>query len=223
MPQWHPSPSNTAAAFFVAAVFCCSIGAAQAPGGASKPAPSPLPEWGTELTRAERAMITQRFGKHPSYHVSVSRSSRFPEVLRVEEYIDDAGFMPLATLVDGAWVQVDAGGNPWGPMEAMRRVLEARGWPTLDDGRRKALALSWVEDSLPPGWGSQTAAEAGGHVPELSIEQGDVIVRVWLIRRSTSIAGPRVSSDSVATIYRFKPDGSMTVADPTHRTAPPIR
>ncbi|MGC1523792.1 MAG: hypothetical protein WA803_19780 [Steroidobacteraceae bacterium] len=189
-------------------------------GDSSKPAPSPEPEWGAELTRTEQTVIIQHFGKHPSYHVGVSRSRRFPEVLRVEQYIDDAGYRPLGTIVDGAWIE---SGDLWSPVEAARRVLMARGWTGLDDGRRKALALQWVEDSLPPGWSSQTSAEEGGHAPELSVEGGDVIVRVWLIRRGTSVAGPRVSRDSSASVFRFKPDGSMTEADSTQRTPPPVR
>jgi hypothetical protein len=189
----------------------------------SKPAPSSEPEWGTELTRAEHDVITKHFGKHPPYHVGVSRSRGFPEVLRVQQYIDDAGYRPLGIIVDGVWIESGIYGILWSAGEATRHVLMARGWTGLDDARRKALALQWVEDSLPPGWSCQTSAEGGGHAPELSVEDGDVIVRVWLIRRVTSIAGPRVSRDSSASVFRFKLDGSMTEADSTHRTPPPIR
>ncbi len=172
-------------------------------GDSLKPAPSPEPEWGAKLTRAEQAVITQHFGKHPPYHVGASRSRGFPEVLRVEQYVDDAGYMPLGIIVDGAWIESGVYGILWSPVEATRRVLMARGWTGLDDGRRKALALQWVEDSLPPGWSSQTSAEEGGHAPELSVEDGDVIIRVWLTRRGTSVAGPRVSRDSSASVFRF--------------------
>jgi hypothetical protein len=192
-------------------------------GDSLKPIPSPEPEWGAKLTHAEQALLTQHFGKHPPYHVGVSRSRGFPEVLRVEQYIDDAGYRSLGIIVDGAWIETDIYGILWSPVEATRHVLMARGWTGLDDGRRKALALQWVEDSLPPGWSSQTSAEEGGHAPELSVEDGDVVVRVWLIRRGTSVAGPRVSRDSNASVFRFKPDGSMTEADSTHRTPPPVR
>lgn len=188
-----------------------------------KPAPSPESEWGAKLTRAEQTVITQHFGKRPPYHVGVSRSRGFPEVLRVEQYIDDAGYRPLGIIVDGAWIESGIYDILWIPVAATRRVLIARGWTGLDDGRRKALAFDWVEDSLPPGWSSQTSAVDGGHAPELSVEDGDVIVRVWLIRRGTSVAGPRVSRDSSASVFRFKPDGSMTEADSTHRTPPPVR
>lgn len=192
-------------------------------GDSLKPAPSPQPEWGSKLTRAEQAVITQHFGKHPPYHVSVSRSRGFPEVLRVEQYIDDAGYRPLGIVVDGAWFEPGVYGVLWSPVEATRRVLIARGWTGLDHGRRKALALQWVEDSLPQGWSSQTSAEEGGHAPELAVQDGDVIVRVWLIRRGTSVAGPRISRDSSPSVFRFKPDGSVTEADSTHRTPPPVR
>lgn len=95
-------------------------------GGALKPAPSPPPKWGTKLTSAELAVITQHFGKHPSYHVGVSRSGGFPEVLRVERYVDDAGYMPLGIIVDGTWVESGVYGVLWSPAEATRRVLTAR-------------------------------------------------------------------------------------------------
>jgi hypothetical protein len=192
-------------------------------GDSLKPAPSPQPEWGSKLTRAEQAVITQHFGKHPPYHVGVSRSRGFPEVLRVEQYIDDAGYRPLGIVVDGAWIEPGVYGILWSPVEATRRVLIARGWTGLDHGRRKALALQWVEDSLPSGWSSQTSAEEGGHAPELSVEDGDVIVRVWLIRRGTSVAGPRISRDISPSVFRFQPDGSVTEADSTQRTPPLVR
>jgi hypothetical protein len=192
-------------------------------GDSLKLASSPEPEWGAKLTRSEQAVIIQHFGKHPPYHVGVSRSRGFPEVLRVEQYIDDAGYRPLGTIVDGAWIESGVYSILWSPVEATRRVLMARGWTGLDDDRRKALALQWVEDSLPPGWSSQTSAEEGGHAPELAVEDGDVVIRVWLIRRGTSVAGPRVGRDSSASVFRFKPDGTMTEADSTHRTPPTVR
>jgi hypothetical protein len=192
-------------------------------GGSSNRAPKSEPEWGTELTRAEKAVITAHFGKHPPYHVDISRSRGFPEVLRAEQYVDDAGYMPVATIVDGTWIESGIHSVLWSPEEATRRVLMARGWAGLDDGRRKALALQWIEDSLPPGWSIQKITDEGGHSPEVSVEEGDVIVRVWLTRRGTTIAGPRFSRDTSASIFRFKPDGSMLEDDPTHGTPLSVR
>lgn len=125
----------------------------------------------------------------------------------MSEYIADAGEVPIAMIVDGSWVD-------WSPAEAARHILQAQGWSTLDEDGRKALALRWIKDSLPPGRSIQTDVH-GGHLPEISLENGDVIVRAWLIRSSTSIGGLRVARDQVATLFRFKTDGSMIETDPT--------
>jgi hypothetical protein len=180
-------------------------------------APSPEPEWGADLTPAERAVLAEHFGTHPDSSMRVSRSKAFPEVLRVQRYVPDVGRMPSGIVVNGAWIESNDYSVPGTPAEATRRVLIAHGWTRLDEGRRKALALQWVEDSLPPGWSSQTSAEEDGHAPELSFEQGDVIVRLWLVRRSESMAGPRVSRDSAASVFRFKADGSTTSSWPGMR------
>ena len=192
------------------------------------------PDGGLKLTQAERAIITQHFGEHWLDHINVNRSingthsidvtrsTEFPEVLQVTNGINDAGWQPRAMIVDGAWLDwnpapavmmMDGRWIDWSPAEATRRVLQARGWSTLDDDGRKKLALRWIIDSFPPNLSSQTAAD-GGHPPEVSIEDGHVIVRVWLIRRSTSIGGRSVSRYPYATMFRFKPDGSMIEARP---------
>lgn len=172
------------------------------------------------LTPVERTLIKRHFGRRLPYHVSVSRSAEFPEVLRLTEYIDDVGAFPFAMIVDGAWIEsgVDAQFAATIPLEATRRVLQARGWPTLGEAERKALALRWIEDALPPSFRSQTVAQ-GGHAPQVSIEDGDVIVRVWLVRTMTSIAGPRVTRNNFATVFRIKPDGS--IGDSDSKDAPP--
>jgi hypothetical protein len=184
------------------------------------PPPAPEPEWREKLTPAEEAVITEHFGIHPPFHVRAFRSRVFPEVLRVEKYMDYAGYMPIGTLVNGVWIEPGVYGILWDPGEATRRVLMAHGWTGLDDDRRKLLARQWVEDSIPMGWSTQTGAEPGGHALELSVEGADVIVRVWLIRRGGGIAGPRVTQDRDPNILRFKPDGSVTEIETTNETPP---
>jgi hypothetical protein len=89
MKHRHPL---TILAFVVATIFSGTSAAAQPwetftlvrldaiSGDSLKPAPSAEPEWGVKLTPAEQAVITQHFGRHPPYHVGVSRSRGFPEV-----------------------------------------------------------------------------------------------------------------------------------------------
>jgi hypothetical protein len=183
-----------------------------APSPAPSPAPTAAPDKGIKLTSTERATITQHLGKRLPYHVGVSRIDGFPEVLRVSQYIDDAGLMTLAMIVDGAWIEWGGNGLSWIPDEVTHHVLQARGWPTLDQSKRKSLALRWIISALPPDFSSQTTAD-GGHAPEVSVENTDVIVRIWLIHSGTSIAGPRITRYRAPTVFRFKPDGSMSQID----------
>jgi hypothetical protein len=143
----------------------------------------------------------------------VSRIDGFPEVLRVSHYIDDAGEMTLAMIADGEWVDWGGNSRSWIPEEVTHRVLQSRGWPTLDQDKRKSLALGWITSSLPPDYKSQTGAD-GGHAPAISLENADVIVQVWLTHFGTSFSGPRVTRDRNPTVFRFKPDGSMSRTDP---------
>jgi len=76
----------------------------------------------------------------------------------------------------------------WIPKQATQRLLQERGWSTLDKVGRKALALRWVLDSLPPGSSPQSADE-GGHPPEVAVESGTIPVRIWLITRYTTVGG----------------------------------
>lgn len=179
------------------------------PGPTPTPAPTPAPDPDGKLTPAERATITQHLGKRMPYHTGVQRIDGFPEVLRVTQYIDDLGTMTLAMIVDGVWLDWGLQGLSWIPDEATRHVLQARGWPTLDQDKRKSLALRWIMSALPPDFEGQTTKD-GGHAPEVSVENADVIVRIWLIHHGTSIAGPRVTRDRAPTVFRFKPDGSMS-------------
>ena len=161
-----------------------------------------------KLSPSERALIEEHVGKRLGYHQSIERSTEFPEVLRIVRYIDDVGPRTEAMIADGVWVDWGGHWGFWIPEEATRHVLQARGWSTLDDGKRKVLALRWVMDALPPGFSAQSAAD-GGHAPDIRVEGGDVVVRIWLIARFTSIAGPRVTRDQAPHIFRFKPDASM--------------
>jgi hypothetical protein len=164
-------------------------------------------------TPAVRALIAQHAGSVRADEVRVFHTTGFPEVLRFTFYISDLGERLLGVAVNGTWVDAGYEIDPI-PPQATRLVLQARAWSTLDQDRRRALALRWIEDWFPPGDGSQTAAD-GGHPSESSIEGEEVVVSVWRIRRSTSVAGPRVRRDAVATRYRFKVDGSMSVSGGT--------
>jgi hypothetical protein len=188
--------------------------------GSNHPATAGAAPYGNiKLTSAERAQLASHLGKRLGYHESIERSSEFPEVLRIVEYIDDLGPRTEAMIVDGVWIDWSAHWMFWIPEEATHRVLQARGWSTLDDTKREALALRWIIDTLPPGFSAQTGA-GGGHAPEVAIEGGDVVVKVWLFRRFTSIAGPRVTQEQAPRVFRFKQDGSMIEQKPAAGSPP---